>query len=79
MALDACGLVDEAQWLFEWVHTLREEDGGYWTGITHPDRILWPEERPTWTAASVILAADTLTGDSPTSSFFRDLGAAERP
>jgi hypothetical protein len=74
MALDACGLVEEAQWLFEWVHTLREEDGGYWTGITHPDRILWPDERPTWTAASVILAADTLTGESPTSRFFRDLG-----
>jgi hypothetical protein len=76
MALDACNLVDEAQALFEWVHTLREQSGGYWTGITHPDRILWPEEQPTWTAASVILAADTLTGESPTSSFFRDLGSA---
>jgi hypothetical protein len=73
LALDACGLGDRARELFEWVHTLRGEDGGYWTGIPHPDGLLWPVARPSWTAATVILAADALSGESPTSSFFRDL------
>ena len=73
IALDACGFSDKARELFEWVHTLREEDGGYWTGITYPDGLLWPVERPSWTAATVILAADVLKGESPTSQFFRDL------
>jgi hypothetical protein len=76
IALDACGLSGEAHALYDWVHTLREDDGGYWTGITtHPERLYWPEERPTWTAAAVILAADVLAGESPTSGFFRELSA----
>jgi hypothetical protein len=75
IALDACGLTDRARGLFDWVHSLREEDGGYWTGIAYPEEMHWPEERPTWTAATVILAADALSGESPTSGFFHDLGA----
>jgi hypothetical protein len=74
IALDACGMTREAHALYDWVHTLREEDGGYWTGITtQPERLYWPEERPTWTSAAVILAADVLAGQSPTSGFFREL------
>ncbi len=73
MALDTCGLTDQARSLFDWTHGLREADGGYWTGITYPDLLKWPPERPTWTAATVLLAADVLDGDSATSSFFRDL------
>ncbi len=76
MALDTCGLTDQARGLFEWTHSLREEDGGYWTGITYPDLLKWPPERPTWTAATVLLAADVLDGGTPTSTFFRDLGDA---
>ena len=75
IALDTCGLTDRARDLFEWVHTLRQEDGSYWTGITHPDGQLWPVERLSWTAATVILAAVTLAGDAPTSRFFRELDA----
>ncbi len=73
MALDTCGLTSQARGLFEWTHSLREEDGGYWTGVTYPDLLRWPPERPTWTAATVLLASDVLDANSPTSSFFRDL------
>jgi hypothetical protein len=76
IALDACELTDRAPEVFSWAQIRREEDGGYWTGTVMVDGrgVVWPEERPTWTAATVILAADTLLGDSPTSGFFRSLG-----
>ena len=75
MALEICGMTRQARGLFEWTHSLREEDGGYWTGITYPDLLRWPPERPTWTAATVLLAADVLDGSrTPTSTFFRSLG-----
>jgi hypothetical protein len=59
------------------VHARRDDGGGYWTGTVVVDgrEVVWPEERPTWTAATVVLAADVLSGDSPTSGFFRDLGS----
>jgi hypothetical protein len=76
IALDACGLSDDARELAAWVDRRREDDGGYWTGtvLVDGEGVIWPEERPTWTAATVILAADALAGDSPTSGFFRSLG-----
>ncbi len=73
IALDAAHMKERAYALFEWVQTLRLDDGGYWMGITYPNEICWPPERPSWTAATVVLAADVLNGDSPTSGFFRDL------
>jgi len=77
MALDACGLSDQGRALFSWAQRLRCKDGGYWMGISYPNQLRWPPERPSWTAATVLLAADTLNGGSTTSSFFRDL--AEDP
>jgi hypothetical protein len=79
MAMDALGLDDLAHRLLSWVHIRREEDGGYWTGTVLVDGkgVVWPEERPAWTAATVVLAADVLHGESATSSFFRDLGDAK--
>jgi hypothetical protein len=74
IALEAVGLRDRALELFEWAQQLRLDDGGYWMGITYPNRLFWPPERPTWTAATIILAADALEDDSPTSGFFRGLG-----
>lgn len=74
IALAAAGMRDRAEELFEWAQSLRVGDGGYWMGITYPNELFWPPERPAWTAATVILAADALAGDSPTSDFFLDLG-----
>lgn len=73
MALDACGLDEQARSLLEWVQRLRCKDGGYWMGISYPNQLRWPPERPSWTAATVILANDALARTSATSGFFRDL------
>jgi hypothetical protein len=57
--------------LFTWSQALRDHDGRYFTGIVFPDLVHFPaEERSTYTAAAVVLAADALCGRSPTSGLF---------
>ena len=81
LALHAVGMTDEAVDLFGWLQHLRSDDGMYWTGATWPNGVVWPQERTTWSAGSVLLAADALSGTSPTARFFthprRDDVAAE--
>jgi hypothetical protein len=75
MALDAAGLPDLAWSLLEWVQHLRCEDGGYWTGCVYPQAVPFPvEERTTYTAAAVVLAANALAGSGPTAGLFRGEG-----
>jgi hypothetical protein len=71
ITLDAIGDRTGARNLFETVQHLREADGGFWTGYVWPDNAIWPQERSTWTAAAVILAADALAGSSLGSGLFR--------
>lgn len=74
LALDSVGLSGRARQILLWMRDQRLENGSYWTGTTHPDRIRWPEtEQTTWTAATVLLAHDALAGVTMTRSFFRDL------
>jgi hypothetical protein len=74
LALDAVGLTARAREIASWVEPLRDEQGAYWTGATHPEKIIYPEEERTpWTAATVLLADDALAADSPTSAFFAGL------
>jgi hypothetical protein len=74
LALDACGLTSRARQIFSWVHPFRNERGAYWTGLGYPARVPYPpNEETTYTSATILMAADALAGDSPTSSFFRDL------
>ena len=62
MALLAAGEHGKAIRLYGWLHQWRDgSDGAYWTGYQYRDKVLWPEEKPTWTAAAVILAADAIT------------------
>ncbi len=62
-----------AETLFGWAQSLRTEEGRYWTGIVHPDEVHFPAgEQSTYTAASIILAADALTNGSPASGLFVD-------
>jgi hypothetical protein len=69
----AVGETEKARLLFEWAQTLREPDGTYWTGIVYPEEVHFPgEEQSSYTAASVILAADALAGSSPASALFVD-------
>ena len=60
-----------ASTLFEWSQRLREPDGSYLTGRAFPDNVSYPSsECSTYSAAAVLLAADALAGDSPTSGLF---------
>jgi hypothetical protein len=78
LALDALGQHERAKQVFSWTRPQRTDNGAYWTGATHPDKVIFPEgEQTTWTAAAVIIAQDTLFADSATSSFFRDLDGHE--
>jgi hypothetical protein len=75
MALDAAGMPDQAWSLLEWVQHLRCDDGGYWTGCVYPQAVPFPvEERTTYTAAAVVLAANALAGTGPTAGLFRGEG-----
>jgi len=61
MALARLGEIDRAQEIFSWLHQWKDpKDNLYWTGYVYPDKAFWPVEKPTWTAAAVLLAADTL-------------------
>ncbi len=71
MAHLGVGRRDIAAEMFEWVQNLRADDGSYFTGMVHPERVHFPaDERTSYTAAAVILAADALSGASPASTLF---------
>ncbi len=59
--------------LFTWAQSLRDRDGRYFTGLVFPELVHFPDnERSTYTAAAVILAADALEGVNPTSKLFTE-------
>ena len=65
--------------LFTWIQFLRHDDGGYWTGANFEhgfdgDGELFPVEQPTWNSAAVVLAANALGGNGPTSGLLRGEG-----
>ena len=73
MAELSLGHRDLALDLFGWAQQLRDDDGHYWTGIVFPDEVHFPgDERSTYTAAAVILAADALRRTSPAAGLFVD-------
>ena len=73
MALLAAGDRARAATLFSWLHQWRHEDGSFWTGYQFVEDLMWPDERPTWTAAAILLAADALTCYTPASKLFTDV------
>lgn len=69
------GETEKAHDLFSWVSRLREDDGRYITGIVHPQLATFPpDERSTYSAAAVVLAAEALDGRSPAARLFADHG-----
>jgi hypothetical protein len=73
MAHLAVGERRVAEELFSWTAQFRHDDGRYWTGTVFPDEGRFPaDERSTYTAASVILTADALTGTTNASALFVD-------
>lgn len=79
MALLAAGEYQRAIQLFSWLHQFRDEDGAYWTGYVYRDNAIWPEEKPTWTAAAVLLAADALSNRTAAANLFRTGSALVAP
>jgi hypothetical protein len=71
MALDAVGDRERAVEQFAAMQHLRVDDGRYWTGYVYPDDVFWPDEKTTYTAAAVVLAADELSGTTPASGIMR--------
>ena len=74
IALDACGMRSQALEVFASVQHLRHRDGSYWTGWQFDNQAPFPRERSSWTAASVVLAADALAAVSGGAGIFRDAG-----
>jgi hypothetical protein len=70
MALLAAGDHARAVELYSWLHQWRSDTGDYWTGYQFVQELLWPDERPTWTAGAVLLAADALTRHTAAATLF---------
>lgn len=71
LALLAAGDRARAQQVFSWLHQWRDTDGAFWTGFQFVEDVLWPDEKPTWTAGAILLAADALTGHTAASDLFK--------
>lgn len=56
--------------VYSWLHQWRTADGSYWTGYQLVEDLLWPDEKPTWTAGAILLAADALTQHTPAAKLF---------
>jgi hypothetical protein len=59
-----------AEDVFAWQHQWRDDDGAYWMGYQFAENVAWPVEKPAWTAAAAILAADALTGYTNAADLF---------
>ena len=77
LALLAAGDRDRAIELFGWLTQWRDTDGGWWTGYQFAEQVLWPLEKPTWTAGAVLLAADALTAHTGASQLFLKTALSE--
>lgn len=79
MALIGAGHHGKAMQIFSWLHQFRDDDGSYWTGYVYKDEALWPLEKPTWTAAAVLLAADALAKNTSAATLFTEVSIIESP
>lgn len=73
MALLSAGDHARAVTVYSWLHQWRFDDGSYWTGYQFVEDLLWPNEKPTWTAAAILLAADALTDHTAASHLFKEV------
>lgn len=59
--------------LFAWAQSARTNDGRYYTGTVYPQEVQFPAgETSTYTAAAIILAADSLSSTTPASGLLSD-------
>jgi hypothetical protein len=76
ISLAVHGEYKDSATVFNWIHQLRDNDGAYFYGIALPTKEIWPEEKPTWTSAAVVLAADMLRPMSATNLLLDHHGPA---
>jgi hypothetical protein len=79
LALDAIGDQARALDLLEQIQHLRDPGGAYWTGWQFANRAHFPAEQSAWTSATVVLAADALSGATGGAAVFADVTAGPRP
>ena len=79
LALDAIGDQARALDLLEQIQHLRDPSGAYWTGWQFVNQAHFPAEQSAWTAATVVLAADALSGATGGAALFADVTAGPRP
>ncbi|MEM7100737.1 MAG: prenyltransferase/squalene oxidase repeat-containing protein [Pseudomonadota bacterium] len=70
MALVATGDLKRASQLYHWLSRHQLEDGSWWTGYVYTDKVHWPDERPTWTAGAILMAADAIHNLTPAHHLF---------
>jgi GH15 family glucan-1,4-alpha-glucosidase len=70
LALIASGQKGKAQELLHLLLRWQDVDGGFWTGYSTRDEVIWPEEKTSWTAAAFLLATDALENITPAASLF---------
>ncbi|MEE2566979.1 hypothetical protein [Hyphobacterium marinum] len=65
LACASVGWRTRAERLIRHLKPLAAKEGGYWMGWQFAEEVIWPQERPGWTAAAVMLAADALQSLTP--------------
>lgn len=71
LTLDAIGDRDRALEQLASMQHLRDESGGYWTGLVFDENVRWPGYISSWTSAAVVLAADAVAGATKANGIFR--------
>ncbi|ACR12047.1 conserved hypothetical protein [Teredinibacter turnerae T7901] len=65
LACVAAGWRDRAESIHRWLSQWQDTDGGFWTGYSFRDKVIWPQEKTSWTGAAYLLAADALFQFTP--------------
>tara|TARA_B100001540_G_scaffold305798_1_gene317168 strand:- start:136 stop:1197 length:1062 start_codon:yes stop_codon:yes gene_type:complete len=71
LALMCAGYDDEAKRLLFDVLNISDEEGIPFMGWQYEQNIFWPEEKPSWTAAALMLSADCVFDYSDASDLFK--------
>ena len=70
ISLVGCGDENTARRLLFDVFNISDQNGIPYMGWQYEENIFWPEEKPSWTSAALIIAADTVLNYSDASDLF---------
>jgi hypothetical protein len=79
LACMSVGKVEQARTLLHDLAPLAASEGGYWMGWQFEESVVWPFERPSWTAGALVLAADAVFGLSKGSTLLVRNAVPEYP